>query len=440
MDQDENLKIVPALAESWEQVDPVTTVFHLRKGVKFHNGETLKASDVKFTLDRMIASPKVNHIINVVDKVEVVDDNTVKIITKKPYGPLLNNLAHTASSILSEKAVTEAGKSYGQHPIGTGPYEFVSWQSGDRITLVAFPEYYKGEAPIKNLIFRGITENSNRTIALETGEIDVAYDIDGLDKDRMRENKEINFVEEPSLGIAYVGFNLRKQPFDNVKVRKAISYAINADDIISAVFRNSVTKANSLIGPKVFGYSDKPAFNTFDIAKAKELLKEAGYPNGFKTKIWINDNPTRRDIAVILQDQLKQIGIDAEIETLEWGAYLEGTARGEHEMFILGWVTVPGDPDYGLFPLLHPSSFGGAGNRAFYDNPQVSKLLEEARNTIDPDKRKELYEQVQLIVQEELPYYVICFQSQNIAMKKSVQNFRLNPAGHHKVYGVKFAE
>lgn len=438
VDQDKDMNIVPALAESWEQPDPKTTIFHLRKGVKFHNGEPLKASDVKFTIDRMKNSPKVSHIINAVDSVEVIDDSTVKVTTKEPFGPLLNHLAHTASSILNEKAVTEAGESYGQHPVGTGPYKFVSWQSGDRITLEANPDYYKGETPIKNIIFRSIVENSNRTIALETGEVDIAYDIDGLDKDRLRNDERVKFIEKPSLSMSYLGFNTRKAPFDKKEVRQAIATAINIDDIIDAVYKGSAQKGVTLIGPRVKGYSDKPQQYKYDVEKAKQMLAEAGYPNGFTTKIWTNDNPLRRDIAVILQDQLKQIGINAEIETLEWGAFLDGTARGDQDMFILGWVTVTGDADYGLYPLLHTASFGGAGNRAFYDNPKVDELLVKAKTSIDPQERDMLYEQVQLIVQEDMPYYVIGYPTQNAAVQKNVENFDLKPSGHHSMYGVKF--
>ena len=149
VEQDENMNIIPSLAESWEQPDDVTTVFHLRKGVKFHNGEPLTAADVKFSLDRMKSSPQVSHIIGTVDKVEVVDENTVKVITKQPFGALLSHLCHPTTAILNEKAVKASGDSYGQHPVGTGPYKFVSWASGDRIVLEANPDYFLGETPIR---------------------------------------------------------------------------------------------------------------------------------------------------------------------------------------------------------------------------------------------------------------------------------------------------
>lgn len=190
----------------------------------------------------------------------------------------------------------------------------------------------------------------------------------------------------------------------------------------------------------MFGYTTDAKAWEYNVEKAKKLLAEAGYPNGFKTKIWVNENVERRDIAIILQAQLKEIGIDVAVETLEWGAYLDGTARGDHDMFMLGWVTVTGDADYGLFPLLHTSSFGGAGNRAFYSNPHVDELLSKARVSIDQDERKELYREVQIIAQEEVPYYVTAYKAQNAALQKNIENFKLKPAGHHRLYGVKFKE
>lgn len=435
VEQDLNMNIKPGLAESWEQVDDVTTVFHLRDGVKFHNGEPLKASDVKFTLDRMKASPQVSHIIGAISKVEVVDDKTVKIITEKPFGALTSHLAHTAASILNEKAVTEKGDAYGQNPVGTGPYKFSNWQAGDRIVLVQNEQYYKGPAKIKNVVFRNIPEGTNRTIGLETGEVDVAYDLEPIDKDMVKNHKKLDYVEEPSLSMTYIGFNTQKDSLKNVDVRQAISYAIDVDSIIDAVYQGSAVKANSPIGPKVFGYNANAKGYEYNPEKAKELLAKAGYKNGLNIKLWTNDNPIRRDIATIVQDQLKQIGVNVTIETLEWGAYLDGTARGEHDMFILGWVSVTGDADYGLYPLFHSSTHGGAGNRSFYSNAKVDELLEKGKNSIDPEVRKKAYLEAQEIIQQEMPVFTVAYTSQNIGKQKIVENFNMHPAGHHKVYG-----
>ena len=352
---------------------------------------------------------------------------------------ILNNLSHTTIAILSEKATTEAGDKFGQNPIGTGPYKFVSWQSGDRITLEAFPDYWRGEAPIKNVVFRNIVEETNRTIGLETGELDVIYEIFGIDKNKLKEDDRFNFIEGPQVSMTYLGFNIKKAPYDNPKVREAISYAIDQKPIIDAVFLGGGEAANSIIGPNIWGYYDVEKY-TQDIEKAKALLAEAGYPNGFKAKIWVNDNPVRRDTAVILQDQLKQIGIDLTIETVEWGAFLDGTARGDHEMYLLGWGTVTRDPDYGMFELISTSTMGAAGNRSFYSNPEVDKLLEAGKTELDPEKRKDIYKQIQEIIRKDLPMYMIVYPLNNVVTKKDIKNFKLDPANSHRLYGVSIGE
>ena len=435
MDLDENGVPQPMLAESWERPDDKTIIFHLRKGVKFHNGDEMKASDVKFSLERALASPEVSHILAGINGVEVIDDYTVKVTTEKPMAAILNNLSHITIAILSERATKEAGDKFGQNPVGSGPYKFVSWQSGDRVTLEAFPEYWQGEAPVKNVVYRNIVEETNRTIGLETGELDIIYDIQGLDKNKLRDDERFVLIEGPQVSMTYLGFNMKKAPYDNPKVREAISYAIDQKPIIDTVFLGAGEAANSIIGPNVWGYYDVEKY-TQDIEKAKALLAEAGYPDGFKAKIWVNDNPVRRDTAVILQDQLKQIGIDLAIETVEWGAFLDGTARGDHEMYLLGWGTVTRDPDYGMYELISTSTMGAAGNRSFYSNPTVDKLLEEGKTELDPEKRKAIYKEIQEIIRKDIPMYMIIYPLQNVVTQKNIKNFKLDPANAHRIYGV----
>lgn len=437
VDRTEDMKIVPLLAESYEQPDATTTIFHLRKGVKFHNGEELKASDVKFSLERALAHPQVSEIIEPIKSIETPDDYTVVIKTDGPFAPLLNHLAHPATAILNEKAVKEAGDTYAQHPVGTGPFKFVNWISGDKIELTANEEYFRGASKIKNIVFRNVPEQSSRVIGLETGEIDVIYDIEGLDKENVKKNEKFAYFEKPGLSMTYLGFNMKKAPFDNKLVRHAIAYGIDVKPIIDAVFQSSASVANSIIPPQVFAHFDGKSYE-YNPEKAKELLAQAGFPNGLKTKLWINDSPVRRDIAVIVQDQLKQIGIDVEIETLEWGAYLDRTAAGEHDMFVLGWGTVTADPDYGMNALINTATQGAAGNRSFYSNPKVDELLKLGKATVDPEKRAAVYKEIQEIIQEDLPMYFICYPNQNAVMQKNIKGFALNSAGHHHLYGVYF--
>lgn len=434
----EDMEIEPGLAESWEQVDNTTWKFKLREGVKFHNGEELKASDVKFTLDRMMDSPEVAHIVGAVESVEVEGDYTVIIKTKEPFAPILAHLSHTAASILNEKAVMETGDDYQNNPVGTGPFKFVSHDAGDKVTLERFDEYYGEPAKVKTLIFRNIPEGTNRTIGLETGEVDIAYDIEPIDLEKIRSNDKLELIEEESLSTSYIGFNTQKEPFDDIRVRKALNYAINVDEIIDVVLEGAGTKATGPINDKVFGYNKDLKGYEYDPEKAKELLAEAGYANGFKTSIWTNDNPVRVRIAELVQAQLKEVGVDADIEEVEWGAYLERTAAGEHDMFILGWVTVTGDADYGLYALFHSSQHGGAGNRTFFTNSEVDELLDKGRTSIDEKEREDVYSKAQEIIVEEAPQLFLYFQTQNAGIQNNIDGFRLHPAGHHRLSAVGF--
>lgn len=435
IERDTNMKLVPALAESWEQVDPLTLVLHLRKDVKFHNGDPLKASDVVFSLTRAKEAPSLMSFFYDVDKIEAVDDNTVKITTKKPFGPLTNYLAHKGAAILNEKAVKAAGNDYGQQPVGTGPFIFDSWRSGDRVTLKANPNYFKGKPAIDTLVFRVIPEGVNRTISLETKEADIAYDIDPVDLRMVKEHSDLNLIQEPAMNINYLGFNTKKAPFDNKLVRQAIAYAVDRQSIIDAVYLGAANEANSPVSPSVFGYSKDAKKYSFDVAKAKELLAQAGYPNGFKTKIWLNDNTVRRDIAVILQDQLKQIGIDLQIEILEWGSYLDRLARGEHDMFLLGWTSSP-DSDSALYALFHSKNHGSSGNRTYFTNSRMDQLLDLGRESTVPEDRIKYYKEAQDIVQEEVPMLVLVYPYDNVGLQKTIKGFILDAESEHRLIHV----
>ncbi|MEW8956151.1 glutathione ABC transporter substrate-binding protein [Clostridium sp.] len=433
VEQTEEMEIVPGLAKEWKQLDNLTWEFKLREGVKFHNGETLKASDVVFSLNRMKNAKSVSSIISSVDTITATDDSTVIIKTKEPFAPLLAHLSHTAASILNEKAVEEAGENYGQHPVGTGAYKFASWDAGSQINLEKNEDYFGEKGKMPKIVFRNVKEGTNRTIGLETGEIDIAYDIEPVDTKSVREHKQLQLIEEESLSYTHITMNNKKEPFNDPRVRKAINYAVDKDALIDAILYGSGVKANAPIGKNVFGYTDKAVNYDYDLEKAKELLKEAGLENGFKTSIWTNDNPVRVQIAQIIQANLKDVGIDAEIISLEWGTFLERTARGEHDMSIGGWTTVTGDADYALYPLYHSSQHGGAGNRDFYSNKEVDKLLEDAKKSIDPVERKDLYEKAIIAIMDDVPELVLYYGKQNVGARKEVEGFKLHPAGHHNL-------
>lgn len=432
-----DMEIVPAIAESWEPIDDTTWQFNLRQGVKFHNGDELKASDVKFSLERMLDSPSVAHIVAALESVEVEDDYTVILNTHEPFAPILAHLSHSAASIFSEAAVTAAGEDYQNDPVGTGAYKFVSQEAGDSVTLERFDDYWGEPADIKTVVFKNIPEGTNRTIGLETGEIDIAYEIEPIDKATVSDHDNLELIEEASLSTQYIGFNVNKAPFDDINVRKAINHAINVEEIIEVVLEGSGTLANGPTNPSVFGYNEDLEGYAYDPDLAQDLLAEAGAED-LSISLWTNDNPVRVRIASIIQEQLRLVGITVEIEQVEWSAYLERTAAGEHDMFILGWTTVTGDADYGLYALFHSSQHGGAGNRTFFDNAEVDNLLDTGRTSVDEAERLEAYSKAQEIIVEEAPQIFLYYDTQNVGIQNYVTGFELHPAGHHSIYGVNF--
>ncbi len=438
LDQNEDMELIPGLAEEWEQVDELTFEFTLREGVLFHNGEELTASDVEFTLLRALESPDVGHIVGAIDpdNFEIIDDYTIRISTLEPFAPILAHLAHPATSILNQAAVEEFGDDYGENPVGTGPFMLESWTRGSELNLERFEDFHGESARMERVRFRNIQEDGNRTIELETGEIHIAYDILPSDISRIEGNDELQLARDLNFSTVYLGFNAEKEPFDDVRVRQAINYAIDVDSIINSVMEGSGEVATGPIGPMVWASNDDLEPYGHDLDRARELMEEAGYGDGFSTTIWTNDNQLRQDIAQIAQSQLAEIGIDIEIEVLEWGAYLENTAAGEHDMFILGWVTVTGDPDYGLYALFHSEQFGAAGNRTFYSNDRVDELLAQGRRSADPDVREEAYLEVQEIVRDEAPWLFLNTGEDRTGLRANVSGFRNHPAGHHPLWNV----
>lgn len=435
--QTEDLELVPLLAESWEQLDDLTFEFKLKQGVLFQDGSPFTAADVKFTFDRAVQSPDIGHIIGAIDSVTVVDDFTVRLTTKQPFAPMLAHLAHPAASILSEAVVSAPGYEF-ETPVGTGPYKFVEWVIGDSVTLTRFDDYHGDAALIPNVVFRAIPDNSVRTIELETGALDLAYDIQPSDVARVGDNADLTLYRDSNLSMNYIGFNMEKAPFDNVLVRQAINYALDMDSIVEVVMRGVGAPAFGPIGPNVWGSNQNLEAYGFEVERAKELMAEAGFADGFSTTLWTNENQQRMDIAEIVQNQLAEIGITVTVEVLEWGAYLAATAAGEHDMFILGWTTVTADADYGLYALFHSSQLGSPGNRTWFVNERVDELLEIGRTTVDQTARAAAYTEAQEIIRDEAPW-IFVNTGENIAgSAKNVVGFRQHPAGHHRISTVSF--
>jgi peptide/nickel transport system substrate-binding protein len=442
INQTEDMELEPLLATEWDLVEDDLWEFHLRDDVTFHDGSELTADVVKANFDRVldpdVASPR-SFLFNMIEEVIVVDDHTVQFQLEYPFAPFPSHLAHSGGGIISGDAIEadyeemENGGSPGdyinENPIGTGYFEFESWSTGDEIVLNKNENYWGEEAKVDTVKFIVSPEDQSRVGQLLTGEAHIVDPVSPSDISMVEGEDGVSMYHTDTLSLSYVGFNTEKEPFDDPQVRQAISMAINKDEIIEAVLEGTGTPAVGPIGEQVFGFSDDVDPLPYDPERAQELLAEAGYEDGFETTIWTNDNREREQIAELIQAYLSVIGVDVSIEVLEWGAYLDSTAAGDHDMFILGWVTVTGDADYGMYSLFHSSQHGDPGNRSFLANDELDEILDQAREEADEATREDLYEQAMEILVEDAPMLYLYHPEYNVGVRDEVQGLWKHPNG-----------
>lgn len=435
LDQETNL--VPMLAEKWERIDDVTYKFFLRQGVKFHNGEPFTAADVKYTVERAQspAGSAIRQYSEVVDKVEVVDDYTVIMKLKSPFTPFLMSLSHTWGSIVNQKAVEAAGESYGMNPVGTGPFKFKSWNKGDRIVLERNDDYWGQKPAYKELIMRAVAESINRTIELESGAVDIAYRVPVTDIKRVEENPKLTLYRHLENSTSYMGFNCAKAPWDNPKVRQAVRLALDNVGMQKAVFRGTGRAPNAPVAPSV-KYSDKDIpYVKRNLEEAKKLLAEAGVQLPLKAEIWTNDYKPRRDLATIIQAQLKDVGIELEHKVLEWGAYLDGLQKKTHDLYILGWVASVPDAEFALSGVLKST---GGSNYSFFKDEEVDAMLDSAKALPDGPEREAMYKKIQARIHELAPWVYMYNEETFHGSQKNVKGFVPSPRGYHLLTNVTF--
>jgi len=421
----------PWLATEWTQYDDRTYEFTLREGVEFHNGEILTAHDVVFTMQRAAHSPAIAAVLGEIDPstVVAVDDMTVRIGTFEPHSALLNALAHAVSAILNEASVVEAGDDYDRHPIGTGPFEFVDRVEGSTITLTRF-ENYHGVAPeIEGLQFRVMVDVSARLMALETGELDISH-VTRNDIARVEADENLHMHRMPNYQINYVGFNNERERFNNPLVRQAVSHAINVEEIHQTLMQGVGEVLNGPLAPTVWGAYEGLEGYAFDLDRARDLMAEAGYENGFDATMAINELPERREWAEAIQSQLREIGITVTISQMDMPTFLAETEDGNYDMFILSWNAVTGEADYGLHPVFHSVNHGAPGNRAFYTNTRVDELLDLGRSTSDPSIRLEAYHEVQQLIVEDAPWVFLTSGEVLMASGTNIGGLNLVPTNH----------
>ncbi|MDR1137463.1 MAG: ABC transporter substrate-binding protein [Synergistaceae bacterium] len=430
MKVNENGELAPHLAESVEDLGNLTYKFTLRKGVKFHNGELLRASDVKFTFLRALnESQAINYVVSNIDPdgINIIDDYTFTIKIKKPDASFLAYMAHYGGAcILNEKAVRDAGDNYGVNPVGTGPYKFTGWVKGDRITLERNDDYWGEKAKIKNIVIRPITEATNRTIELETEGVDLAFSIQPLDISRIEDNPKLKLLRNSDTGVYTIGMNMSRKPLDDIRVRRAISLAIDSGALNKAVYRGVGAAGRTVIPPTIPYYDETAPEHEYNPEKAKELLAEAGYADGLSLVMVSNENKERIDTMTIAQNMLKKVGIDSEIQVIEWGVYLDKLVQGEYDLCTGGWSCSIYDPDEAVYGQYHSSEIGDGYNWVRLSDAETDRLIEEGRENSDPAKRAEIYKALQRRINELYPVVVTQIGEELLGMRANLMGVSQN--------------
>ena len=416
--------IVPELAQEITKVSPKETLIKIKNDIKFSNGETLTIDDVLFSLERAKASPKMSQDLYMIESFEKVDDRTLKINTLYDAGNLLHKLASGGVAIVNKKAFEKDENNI----VGTGMFKLKEWVAGEKLVLERNEFFKDSKSNIDTLVVKFVPEANSRMIMLETGEIDLARDLLPLDFQKISEDTKFTTVEVETPSNMFLGFDLRNELLADKRVRQAIAYAINNEDLVKTVFNGSASVATSPVPKITTGHNENSNNYPQNIEKAKQLLAEAGYPNGFNIELFVSEDNQRIDMAVIIQDNLKKIGINAEIKTFQWAAYVSTIENPNiiKPLFIMSWNISNDDPDEVLYPLYHSSQIDAHTNVVFYKNEKFDNLISEARETTDKEKRMKLYEEAQDIIQEDLPHYTLVYPKQNFAYKASIKNIKYN--------------
>lgn len=433
----ERLEMVPDLARKWEvSKDGKTWTFHLRRDVKWHDGVPFTAADVEFTFDSIL-NPKVNSVRRsdyIIDgkpiQFKVIDKYTVQALLPRPFAPFLT---HAGMNIIPRHLL--AGKDintaeFNRRPIGTGPFIFKEWKSGDHVTLARNAQYYAGQPLLKEINYKIIPDENSRLVALEAGEIDES-DIPPKDYRRMKAVRGINVYEYDALTYTYLGLNLAHPKFRDKRVRQALAYATDKNQLVNLIFRGLATPAYAPSAPISWAYSDDVPKYLYNPGKAKQLLKEAK-AEGLEFTILVNQgNKEREKAAVILQQQYKRVGVKVNVRVLEWSALLKVINAPkdpkDFEAVIIGW-SLGLDPD--AYSIWHSSQYPRGFNFVKYNNREVDRLLELGRTTIEKSARKKIYARLWKLIAEDQPYIFLWYPKAVVGVNARVGGLsKPGPAG-----------
>lgn len=392
----------PRIAESYEiSDDGLDYTFHLRDDVTFHDGTPVTADDVVFSIELYKASEYQGSQISMLSSVEATDEHTVVCHLDAPYSPFLQGIC---SPMISSKAYYESSEDdFVNNPIGTGPYKFVSRAKGSNIKLEANEDYYRGAPEIKEVTFEVIPDSSTKAIALQTGEVNFA-EIDSATKPQLEANPAITIAEVPTSAFSYIAMNTEKEPFNDVKVRQAINYAIDRDNLVAVCYDGEAEVNSNICAKERFGYSDDQFQYTYDPEKAKELLAEAGIETPYDLgEILVAEKYS--NLATVIQNDLKAVGLDVTISVKEFNSYISDLQNGSYGITALN-MTLEGDTQ--TLEMAFTTDYIGIANNARYSDEEMDKLFEQARTETDNDKRAEIFNEIFTKAQDEAIYAVMC--------------------------------
>jgi len=409
------MKLKPELATSWEaSPDAKVFTFHLRRGVKFQDGPPLNAQAVKLNFDRARdPDHKLRRysLYEMIASVDAVDDSTVRFTLSRPFGAMLYNFAHPASRIVSPATIRQGEPQVARHPVGTGPFKFVSWAPGQEIVVERNPDYWEsGKPAVDRIVFKLIPEDASRVAILLSGEAQFIFPVPGVQVEPVSRAPGVTVQKAWSIYAFYLAMNTQHIPFNSVAVRQAMNYGVDKEALIKVVLRGFGRPLDAPITPGVIGYGAvQPGGWPHDVGKAKQLLSEGGFPNGFTTTLWLNTQTENVRVGEAVQQMLAQIGVKVQLTPMEAGTLsavrFKPFAENQSQVNLAGWSPSTGDADWGLRPL-----FGGESwpptlfNLAFYKNTKVDALINDALATADQTRRNTDYAQAMRIIWDDAPW------------------------------------
>jgi len=435
------LEVDPDLAESWEaSSDNLRYTFRLRSGLKFADGTPLDASAVKWSFDRMMRINKAGASnLRQLKETRAVDDRTVEMILSEPYAYFLPVLGTYSCSVINPKVADQAKDGddaqqfLANNSMGSGPYVITEWRRGQQIQLDVNPNWYGPAPALKRVIIKIIPESTNLKLQLEKGDIDFMAPISIPEMITMMGKPGVRVEEVPSHLYILAYLNCTKPPLDNVKVRQAFNYAMNYDQIIQELIQG---KGRRMRGPLAYGmegYDETLKGYDYDPARAKELLREAGYPDGFEiTCTYASQGaPGADDIALASQQYLGDIGVRVKLEKVAEPTRRERIDKNDFVWSVGGWSPPMPIPPWTMDKWYHSANRGLTANRAFYANSRVDELVAKAPTVLDANQRIEMYREAQRIVVDEAPYVLFYQANQVLAMRDNLQGFQIKPGGSH---------